>query len=175
MGTTITTDITRITRTGVESASRFAQISMESAERTIALQLGFARQALEQATDDVRAIAHAKDVNDLVALRAKLAGHAFESWIGYSQGLMELASQARAEYSKLAEERLVNMREALAETVEMASRSAPAGSEAAVAAFKSSFAAGNAAFDTFSSAAREAAALADAGVKRGTTKRRTKK
>jgi phasin family protein len=172
---TITTDLTRFTSAGVESADRFAKISMDSAERAIALQLGFARQALEQATVDVRAIANAKDVKDLVELRAKLAGHAFESWIGYSQSLMEVASQARAEYAKLAEERLGTMREALAESVEYASRTAPAGSEAAVAALKSSIAAGNAAFDTFSSAAREAAALADAGVKRGTTKRRTKK
>jgi hypothetical protein len=59
---------------------------------------------------------------------------------------MEVASKARAELSQLAEERLGSLREA-----------------------------GNAAFDTYTSAAREAAALADAGTKRGTTKRRAKK
>ena len=172
---TISTDITRFANDGVASAERFAKISMDSAERAIALQLGFARQALEQATVDALALAQAKDVKDLVELRAKLAGHAFESWIGYSQSLMEVASKARAEFGKLAEERLGTMREAMAESVEYAARTAPAGSEAAVAALKSSIAAGNAAFDSFSSAAREAAALADAGVKRGTTKRRAKK
>ena len=172
---TINTDITRFANAGVQSAERFAKISMDSAERALALQLGFARQALEQATVDVRALANVKDVKDLVELRTKLASHAFESWVGYSQGLMAVASQARAELGKLAEERLGTMREAIAESVEYASRTAPAGSEAAVAALKSSIAAGNAAFDSFSSAAREAAALADAGVKRGTTKRRAKK
>jgi hypothetical protein len=43
--------------------------------------------------------------------------------------------------------------------------SAPAGSDVAVAALKSSMAAATAAFDTFSKAARHAASFTDAGVK----------
>ncbi|HXF80435.1 MAG TPA: phasin family protein [Usitatibacter sp.] len=141
-----TEGLTRITQEGVESASRFARISMDSAQRAIAIQLAFVRRSVELAQADALDFAHAKDVKDLVALRARVAGRALESWAGYSQGLMEVASKARAELGQLAEERLGTLREA-----------------------------GNAAFDTFTSAAREAAALADAGVKRGTTKRRAKK
>jgi len=169
-----TENLNRFTQANVESAGKLASISMDSAQRAFALQMGFARQALDQASIDVHELARAKDVKDLVALRAKVAGRALESWVGYSQGLMEVASQARAQIGKLAEERMGSMREALAESVEIAARSAPAGSEAAVAALKSSLAAGNAAFDSFSSAAREAASLADAGLKRGATKRRRK-
>ncbi|HEX4332234.1 MAG TPA: phasin family protein [Usitatibacter sp.] len=141
-----TESLARITQDGVESAGKLARISMDSAQRAIAIQLAFVRQSVEQAQVDARAFAQAKDVTQLMALRARAAGHALESWAGYSQGLMEVASKARAELSQLAEERLGSLREA-----------------------------GNAAFDTYTSAAREAAALADAGTKRGTTKRRAKK
>jgi phasin family protein len=141
-----TESLARITQDGVESAGKLAHISMDSAQRAIAIQLAFVRQSVEQAQVDARAFAQAKDVTQLMALRARAAGHALESWAGYSQGLMEVASKARAELSQLAEERLGSLREA-----------------------------GNAAFDTYTSAAREAAALADAGTKRGTTKRRAKK
>jgi hypothetical protein len=54
--------------------------------------------------------------------------------------------------------------QAVTETVEQAARSAPAGSDVAVAAVRSQLAATTAAFDSFSKAARHVASFADAGV-----------
>ncbi|MGA8033482.1 MAG: phasin family protein, partial [Casimicrobiaceae bacterium] len=49
--------------------------------------------------------------------------------------------------------------------VEKASKSAPAGSDAAVNAFKSTFAASTAAFDQFQKATKQVVELADASVR----------
>jgi hypothetical protein len=53
----------------------------------------------------------------------------------------------------------------LAEGVDHASKSAPAGSDVAVAAMKSTMAATTAAFDSFTKAARNLASYSDAGIK----------
>ena len=60
---------------------------------------------------------------------------------------------------------LVDLQKAVAETVDLATRNAPAGSDVAVAALKSSMAAATNAFDSFTKAARNAASFTDAGVK----------
>jgi len=53
----------------------------------------------------------------------------------------------------------------VAQWVDQASKSAPAGSDVAVNAFKSTFAATTAAFDQFQKASKQVASLADANVR----------
>jgi phasin family protein len=137
-------------------------VSLDSAERLIALQLGFAKSALAEATRSARAAAGTHDVQELLALRTKAAEAAMSKWMEYSRSLYEVASETQAELSKLAEERLADLQRTVTETVEQAARSAPAGSDVAVAAMKSSLATATAAFDSFSKAARHAASFTDA-------------
>jgi phasin family protein len=158
----------------MESAARFTKISMDGAERAIGLQLEFARGALNRATTDALAIAHAKDVQQLLALRTKMAENTLEGLMGYSRSLYEVASETQSEFGKLAEERMTSFQQAVAESVDQAAKSAPAGSDVAVAAIKSSLAATTAAFDSFSKAAKHAASLADAGIRSAGTKSRKK-
>src|SRR5690606_14900140 len=104
----------------------------------------------------------------LLALRTKAAEEAMSQWLEYSRGLYEVASDAQAELAKLAEERLAEMQRAVTDAVEQAAKGAPAGSDVAVAAMKSSLAAATAAFDSFTKAARHAASFTDASVKAAT-------
>ena len=148
----------------VDAAARMTRISMDSAERVIALQLDFAKTNLEQATRAARAIAGAKDVQELVAARTRAAEITMEKLLGYSRGLYEVASEAQAELSKLAEERMSSFQQSVTESVEQAARTTPAG-DVAAAAIKSSLAAATTAFDSFSKAARNVASYGDATVR----------
>lgn len=157
--------LSEISSVTVDTAARLSRISMDSAERVIALQLDYAKSSLEQATKAVRAVAGAKDVQELLALRTRTAESAVEKLMGYSRSLYEVASDAQSEFSKLAEERMSTFQKAVSETVEQAAKSAPAGSDVAVAAIKSSLAATTAAFDSFNKAAKHVASYTDAGVR----------
>ena len=159
-----TKPLSEIGRAAVESAARATRISMDSAERAFAVQLEYAKGAVKQATLNVRAVSQVKDVQELLALRTRIAENAVENLMGYSRSLYEVASEAQGEYARLAEERLARFQQAVAETVDQAARSAPAGSDVAVTAIKSQLAATTAAFDTFTKAARNLASYADAGV-----------
>ena len=148
----------------VDAAARMTRISMDSAERVIALQLDFAKTNLEQATRTARALAGAKDVQELLSVRTRAAETTMEKFLGYSRGLYEVASEAQAELSKLAEERMSSFQQSVTESVDQAARNSPAG-DVAAAAIKSSLAAATTAFDSFTKAARSAASYGDASVR----------
>jgi phasin family protein len=162
---TIANPVSELAGVAVDSLSRLTRISMDGAERAIAVQLEYAKGAISQATLNARAVSQAKDVQELLSLRTRIAENTLENMMGYSRSLYEVASEAQSELGRLAEERMSSFQRAVAETVDQAARSAPAGSDVAVAAMKSSLAATTAAFDTFTKAARHVASFTDAGVR----------
>jgi phasin family protein len=171
---TVANPLSELSTATVDAATRLTRISMDSTERAIAVQLEYAKGALSQASLNAKALAGARDVQELMALRTRIAENALENIMGYSRSLYEVASEAQSELSKLAEERMSSFQKAVTETVDQAAKSAPAGGDLAAAAIKSSLAATTAAFDTFSKAAKHAASFADAGV-RGAGNGKTRK
>jgi phasin family protein len=157
--------LSELGRAALEAATSATRISMDSAERAVNVQLQYAKGALEQAALTARAVGQARDVQELFSLRARIAENAVENAVGYTRSLYEVASEAQAEYSRLAEERMGRFQQAVTETVDQAARTAPAGGDIAVAAIKSQLAAATAAFDSFTKAARHAASFTDAGVR----------
>ncbi len=157
--------LSEISNATVETAARLSRISMDSAERVIALQLDYAKTSLDQATKSARALAGAKDVQEFVAARTRNAETAVERLMGFSRSLYEISAEAQTQFSRLAEERMSTFQKAVTETVDQAVKSSPAGGDVAAAAIKSSLAATTAAFDSFTKAAKSVAAYTDAGVR----------
>lgn len=147
------------------SAIKIASLSIENAEKLVKLNLSAAKAALAQSVEGAQAAASVKDVQELFAIRAKFAEVGVQSALGYSRTLYELSSEAQAEFSALAEEAWASYTKGIASWVEKASKAAPAGSDVAVNALKSTFAASTAAFDQFQKATKQVVNLADASVR----------
>jgi hypothetical protein len=94
-------------------------------------------------------------VQDLLTLRAKYAETGVETATAYTRSLYEISSQAQAQFTALAEEVWSTTRRTPPRGSRRPARSAPAGSESAVNAFKSTFAASTAAFDQFQKATKQ--------------------
>ena len=161
---TFANPLAEIGRTALEAAARATRISMDSAERTVAVQMEYANAALKQATLNAQAVSQVKDVQELLSVRTRIAENTLENLMGYSRSLYEVASEAQSEYSRLAEERMASFQQAVTQTVDQAVRSSPAGGDVAATAIKSQLAATTAAFDSFAKAAKHLASFADAGV-----------
>ena len=155
-------------KAGYDNAIKLASLSLEKAERLTKLNLQAAKTALEQGVNGANAVAGAKDVQEFLALRAKLAEAGVQSALGYSRGVYEIASEAQADFSALAEEAWASYTKGVAAWVEKASKNAPAGSDVAVTALKSTVAATTAAFDQFSKATKQVVNFADASVRAAT-------
>ncbi len=160
-----TEQIAAFNKTNVAQATKFAALSLENAEKLMKFNLGAAKAAFAQSVEGAQAAASVKDVQDLLALRTKLAEAQVQSAVGYSRHLYELATEAQAGYSALAEEAFSLYTKGVAAWVDNASKSAPAGSDVAVNAFKSTIAATTAAFDQFQKASKQVVSLADANVR----------
>ena len=152
-------------KVNVAQATKLAALAMENAEKFVNLNMNAAKIVLAKGVEGVTAAAAVKDVQDLLALRAKYAESGVETATAYTRSLYEISSQAQAQFTALAEEVWATYTKDTAAWVEKASKSAPAGSESAVNAFKSTFAASTAAFDQFQKATKQVVSLADASVR----------
>jgi phasin family protein len=160
-----TEQFAELNKANVAQAGKLAAIAMENAEKLVKLNLTAAKSALVQSIENAQAVAAAKDVQEVFALRARMAESGVQTALAYSRTLYELASEAQAEYSAVSEEVWSGYTKGVAQWVDTATKSAPAGSDVAVNAFKSTVAATTAAFDQFQRATKQVVNLADASVR----------
>ena len=159
------TQFAEFNKANVAQATKIAAIAMENAEKLMKLNLDTAKAAFAQSVEGASAVAAVKDPQEFFALPTRYAESGVQSVVGYSRSLYEVVSAAQAQYSAIAEEAMAGYTKGLASWVEQASRSAPAGSEGAINAMKSTVAATSAAFDQFQKASKQVVSLADASLR----------
>jgi phasin family protein len=160
-----TEQFAELNKVGVANATRFAALSIENAEKLFRLNVTAAKAAFAHGVENAQAVAGVRDVQELIAIRAKVAEENVQAAVGYGRTLYALASEAQGEYTAIAEDAWNTYSKGVAAIVDKAAKSAPAGSDAAVNAFRSTFAASTAAFDQFQRATKQAVSLADASVR----------
>jgi phasin family protein len=141
-----------------------ANTSLASAERLAALNLNTARAIFEDSAAGFNALLAVKDPQGLVALQAALAKPALEKAVAYSRGVYEIFAQSASGLSQIAEGQAAELKKNFTAAVDQSLKSAPAGSEAVVAAVKTAFAAADTAYDNLTKAAKQASATIEANV-----------
>jgi phasin family protein len=148
----------------VDSLLSVANTALASAERIAALNLNTARAALEDTVSGVQTVMAAKDPKAAMAAQSSLAKPAVEKAVAYSRSVYEITAQTQQELAKMVEAQFGDFQKSVAGMVEMASKSAPAGSEGAVAAIKSAIAAANSAFGNMNTVAKQFSDTAQANI-----------
>ena len=151
-------------KANVEAMLTLANTAFASAERLAALNLNTARAVLEDSVNNAKTLLGAKDLQEVISLQATLAQPSVEKAVAYSRSVYEISAQTQEEFSKLVEAQFAEVNKNVAATLDKAAKSAPAGSDVAVAAVKSAIAAANSAYDTMSKAAKQVAEIAEANV-----------
>ena len=160
-----TEQLVELNKSNVAQASKIAAITLGNAEKLLNLNLSAAKSVVAHSIQNAQAAASVKDVQELFTLRARLAESGVQTALAYSRTFYELATEAQAEFTAISEETWASYSKGVATWVDTASKSAPAGSDVAVNAFKSTFAATTAAFDQFQKATKQVVNLADASVR----------
>lgn len=155
---------TNASKANIEALLTIANAAFASAERLAALNLNTARTLLEDTISNTKALLGAKDAQELINLQSTLSQPLVEKAVAYNRSVYEIASQSQEEVSKLFEAQIAELNKNLAATLDKAAKSAPAGSDVAVAAVKSAIAAANSAYDSVSKAAKQVAEIAEANV-----------
>lgn len=153
-----------VSKAQVESLLSIANTAFASAERLANLNLTAARALLEDSIANAKTVLGAKDVQELLTLQTSLAQPIVEKTVAYSRSVYEIGAQAQEEISKLVEGQLAEVNKSVSATLDKAAKSAPAGSDVAIAAVKSAIAAANSAYDSLTKATKQVAEIAEANV-----------
>ena len=151
-------------KAAVDSLLSVANTALASAERIATLNLETARSVLEDSVSNAKAIMGAKDPQEALTIQASLAKPNVEKAVAYSRSVYEISAQTQEELSKMVEGQFGEFQKTVAGLLDKAAKSAPAGSDVAVAAVKSAIAAANSAFDNMNKAAKQVAEITEANV-----------
>ncbi len=138
--------------------------AFEGVEKLVELNLQAARSALGEASDTARAALSVKDAQELMALQASLLQPTAEKAAAYSRHVYDIATSTNADVARAAETQFAEAQKKFGQLVDAAAKNAPAGSENAVALYKSALAAANNAIEGVQKAAKQAADVAEANL-----------
>ena len=158
-----------LNKANLEATVRFAGIALEGAERMLEVQLKAAKSAFADGVQQAKAFTEIKDVQELAQLKNTLAQPAIEKATSYVKSVYDVATATQSEINKLVEEQVAEFNKQVVTSLDKVVKSAPAGSEVAVAAIKSAITAVNSAYDNLSKSAKQFTEMTQANVEAATS------
>ena len=142
-------------KANLEIAMKFAGVALQGAERILDLQLKAAKTAFADSVENAKTIAAVKDLQQLAALKDSMAQPTIERATAYAQSVYDVSTATQVEFGKLVEEQVSEFNKQVVTALDKMVKTAPAGSEVGIAAFKSGIAAVNSAYDNVSKVAKQ--------------------
>ncbi|MBS1144420.1 MAG: phasin family protein [Proteobacteria bacterium] len=156
-------------KAAIDSLLSVANTALASAERIATLNLETARSVLEDSVSGAKALIGAKDPQEALSIQASLAQPSVEKAVAYSKSVYEISTETQEQLAKMVEAQFADFQKSVGSMLEKAAKSAPAGSDVAVAAVQSAIAAANSAFDNFRKSAKQVADIAQSNVAAATS------
>ncbi len=160
----ITEQLTALSKSQLEAALKMAEVAGENFEKLAEVQLKAAKTAYEDAAKSLRQIASIKDVSEIAALSSGAAQPALDKASAYGRSLYEVLSTAQTEFAGVLEQQVSEFNRNLVVTLDALIKSAPAGSESALAGVKAAIQSANGVYETLVKAARQVAAATEASL-----------
>ena len=151
-------------KANLEAILEITTTQFGAVEKIANLQAVAIKSAFEDTVANARALAGANDVQEFVKLQGSFAQPAYEKAMAYSKGMYEVATQANANFIKVAERRVAEWNEGVVSFLDQALKNIPGASDAVLPALKQVIAAGNSAYENLSKATKQATEMAEANV-----------
>ena len=153
----------------LDTAVRFAGIALDGAERMVEVQLKAAKSAFADGVQQAKALAEIKDPQEFAQLKNSLVQPNMEQATSYVKSIYDVAMATQSEIGKLIEEQVSEYNKSVVTGLDKMAKSAPAGSEIAVAAVKSAISAVNTTYDSLSKSAKQFAEISQANIEAATS------
>ena len=111
-------------------------------EKLVELNLAASKTVLAESMSHAKAVLGAKDAQEVLALQSALVKPLTDKSAAYAEQVKTIVTDSSAELKKAVEAKTAEAQKAITGAVENLVKNAPAGSEAAVAAFKNAMTAG---------------------------------
>jgi phasin family protein len=161
----INEQFSKLSANGFENILRVAQISLDTSERLIKQQFEQSKQVLEANVQASKELTELTDPQQILAQANKLFSQSFEKAVSNSHNIYDIVSQTRSELAALAEDSFTRFNKTFISELETLSQNGPAGTDAAVNALKSSFAAAAATVNSLTRTAQQVADITESSIK----------
>ena len=152
-------------KANLETVAGMSNTIFGGVERLVELNMAATKAAMGEAFANAKGLINVKTPQELFATQAALVQPAFEKSVSYSRHVYDIVASVAGELSKTAEAKMAEGQAAVESMVEGNLKNAPAGSEAAVAAFKAIYQASQNASSSLKKAAKQAAETAESNMK----------
>ena len=138
--------------------------AFQGVEKMVELNLAAGKAALNETAAHAQALLKVKDVQEFVSLQQEVIQPAGDKFSAYGRHVYDIVVGTQAEFTKAYEAQVADAQKAVLNMVETAAKNAPAGSESAVAFFKSAVAASQNAYDSVQKVVKQATQAAEANI-----------
>lgn len=161
---TMQENLSAIGKAQVDTALRFAQIAAQGIEKITELNLKAAKAAFADNVRSAKSMSEIKDAADFPAWATSAAQPGFEKATVYAKSVYEAVTATGSELGSLLDSQVTEFNKQVVVALDSALKSAPAGSEATVAAVKSVIGIANSVYDNMAKASKQLAAITDANI-----------
>ncbi len=148
----------------IAALSALTTRAFDSVTKIVDLNLNTAKASFEETSAATKQLLAAKDPQEFFTLTSAQTQPAAEKALAYSRTLAGIASSVQAELTKAAEEQIAENSRKVSEFIDAVTKNAPAGSEKAVAFFKTAIDNANAGYEQFSKSAKKASEVLQSNV-----------
>jgi phasin family protein len=152
-------------KANIETLLGLTSKAFEGVEKIVELNLTASKAALAETSENAKALLSAKDAQELMALQSAMLQPLAEKSAAYSRHLYDIASGSSAEFSKAFEGQAAEAQQKFMALVDSTAKSAPAGSESAVAVMRNAVTAANSALESVQKAVKQATDVAESNFK----------
>lgn len=136
----------------------------EGVEKLVELNLTTAKASLDNSSSTAKQLLSAKNPQEFFSLGTAQAQPAAEKAVAYGRQVSSIAAGTAAEFTKVAREQALETNGKVISLVDQLSKNAPAGSEKAVAFFKSALGGADAGYQQLTQATKQASDVIEANV-----------
>lgn len=143
--------------------------TFEGVEKLIELNLSTAKASLEESNAAAKQLLSVKDPQEWLSLATAQAQPNTEKALAFGRQLSAITSGVQAEFAKAAESQIADNSRKLLELLDEVTKNAPAGSESAIALFKSAIGNASAGYEQFTKSTKQAVETIEANVNNAVT------
>lgn len=151
-------------RAVLETVQSIGVKSLEGTEKLVALNMQAARMAVEETTDNVRAMLDVREPSKLAETAMSMARPGGEKFASYAKHVYDITSETSGSIVEAMQRHVKDAQEQAADWFDTAAKTAPAGSEPLFAAARNAFSVARASYDQALSAGQKFAEFAEQGV-----------
>jgi phasin family protein len=149
-------------KANVEALEGAVNQAYSGMEKLVELNLAAAKAAMGESFGHLKAVMSAKDPQELMALQTSFLQPLGAKSMAYFQHVQSIATEGQSDFTAQFDAQMAEAKKAFGASIEQMTKNAPAGSEAAVAAFQSAMNNGQKAVESAQAAIKKATATAQA-------------